>query len=207
VQIVSTNADEVTESGAEFRRRSMQAGWTVCWMSALFRRNALLEAGGLREEDGLIDDFPLLLRISTNWDFLYLNRPLVRMRVHPSAASSSLGTFDAGGFRVAESVAGTLYAHRVAYLEDAGLPDEETKRLRALADRQLRRDGIAYLSMLATTGTSRVSVFKALGRKILKEPKLVLELWTWRFVAGRLGGTTIRDALRRARSSARRVTG
>jgi glycosyltransferase involved in cell wall biosynthesis len=207
VKFVRTSGDEVFESGAEFRRRSMQAGWTVCWMSALFRREAILGAGGLREEDGLIDDFPLMLRISTNWDFVYLNRPLVRMRVHASAASSSLGTFTPRGFRTAESVAGMLHEFRVAYLDTAGLPQAETSELRALAERQLRRDRLAHLSMRATTGDSRVSVLRALGGEIRNDPSFIREPWTWRFLAGQVGGKWGRDALRRIRSSPRRATG
>ena len=47
---------------------------TVCFSSATFRRAALVSGGGLRPEDGAVDDFPLLMRIATEWDFAYLNR-------------------------------------------------------------------------------------------------------------------------------------
>ena len=54
----------------------MRSGWTVCFPSATFRRQALIGAGGLRPEDGVIDDIPLLMRVATAWDFAYLDRPL-----------------------------------------------------------------------------------------------------------------------------------
>ncbi len=67
-------------SGARFIERSMSEGPRVCLSSALFRRAALLSAGGWRSEDGVIDDLPLLMRLAAGWDFAYLDRPLALMQ-------------------------------------------------------------------------------------------------------------------------------
>ena len=84
----------------------------MCFSSAAFRKTALLSGGGLRSEDGVIDDFPLLLRIAADWDFAYVNRSLALMRAHSEAYSSSLGSFMPDGFRSSRLAPDILYEHR-----------------------------------------------------------------------------------------------
>ena len=123
----------------------MNAGWAACWASAAFRKAALVDGGGLRPEDGVIDDLPLLMRIAQDWDFVYVNRPLAIMRAHSEASSSSLGSFTSNGFRSSRSVPDLLYEHRRRFLAQASLPATDVRRLALIAERSHRRDVLGYL--------------------------------------------------------------
>jgi glycosyltransferase involved in cell wall biosynthesis len=192
------------ESGAEFLERSMKAGTDTCFSSAVFRKAALVGAGGLHKEDGVIDDFPLFMRIATRWDFAYLNTPLAVMRAHVGASSSSLGSFTPRGFRTTRAVPDSLYERRLRFLAQADLPETEGRRLARMAKRTYRRDVLSHLSMRATTGDGWVVTFGALHSEIQRDRRLALDPMTWRFVVGQLGGRRIRDELRRALKSAQR---
>jgi glycosyltransferase involved in cell wall biosynthesis len=186
------------ELGAQFLERSMKAGPSVCLSSALFRKAALISAGKLRPEDGVIDDFPLLLRIASRWDFAYVDRSLAVLRAHAEAASSSLGWFTPNGFRSSRSLPDVLYGHRRKFLAEAGLPTPQARRLARMAERSYRREVVGHLSMRADTGDGQVAVLRALGNEIRCDPRLGLDPLAWRFVVGQLGGRRLRDVLRRA---------
>ncbi len=186
------------ESGAQFLERSMKMGPYVCLSSALFRKAALIGAGQLRPEDGVIDDFPLLMRVATDWDYAYVNRPLAVLTAHSEAASSSLGWFTPDGFRSSRSLPDILYAHRRNFLIEADLPEPEARRLAQMAEKRYRREVVGHLSMRASTGDGQVAIFRALGREIRRNRRLALDPATWRFVVGQFGGRRLRDALRRA---------
>jgi len=185
------------ETGAQFIERSMKSGPSVCFSSANFRRAALVGGGGLREEDGAIDDLPLLLRIATSWDYAYLDRPLAIMRAHAEASSSSLGSFRPGGFRSSRALPDVLYEKRRRFLAEADLPEAEAKRLARIAEKRHRHDVLAHLSMRATTGHGQKELFGALASEIRCDRRLVLDPLTWRFVLGQVGGRRIRDGVRR----------
>jgi glycosyltransferase involved in cell wall biosynthesis len=203
-RLIKTRYPVVFEPGTEFLERSMTSGWTVCFCSAAFRRAALVGAGGLRPQDGVIDDLPLLMRIATNWDFAYVNRPLAVMGAHADASSSSLGWFTPGGFRSSRAVPDLLYERRRRFLAEAGLPEAATRRLARIAERTHRRDRLGHLSMRAKTGDGHVAIFKALGDEIRRDRRLGLDPMTLRFVVGQLGARRLRDGARAALESARR---
>ena len=111
----------VVEAGAQFLERSMSSFPKVCFSSVVFRKAAFVGAGMLQPEDGLIDDFPLFMRIATRWDFAYVDSALAEMRAHSGAQSSSLGSFTPRGYRAARSVPDELYARRSRFLAVANL--------------------------------------------------------------------------------------
>jgi glycosyltransferase involved in cell wall biosynthesis len=189
------------ESGAQFLERSMRSGWTVCFPSATFRRAALLGGGGLRPEDGTIDDIPLLMRIATKWDLAYLDVPLARVTAHADASSSSLGSFTPRGFRGSRALPDMLYERRRRFLAEADLPGPEARRLAKLAERTHRREVLSYLSMRARTGDGQRAIFRDLGREIRRDRRLGFDPRTGRFVVGQLGARRLRDGLRRVRSA------
>jgi glycosyltransferase involved in cell wall biosynthesis len=184
------------ETGSQFLERSMKAGTEVCLSSAVFRKPALVGAGGLHKEDGVIDDLPMLMRISTRWDFAYINAPLAVMRTHDGASSSSLGWFTPRGFRTTRAVPDNLYERRLRFLAQADLSEAESRRLARMAKRTYRRDVLSHLSTRATTGDRGAVIFRALHGEIRGDPRLALDPMTWRFVIGQLGGRRIRDRLR-----------
>lgn len=205
VRYADTEDSVVLESGAQFIERSMKKGPSVCISSAVFRRAALLSAGGLRSADGVIDDLPMLLRLATDWDFAYVNRPLAHMRAHPEASSSSLGSFTRDGFRSSRSVPDIIYEHRRKFVAEADLAEGEAGRLIRIAEKMHRRDVLGHLSMRADTGDGSVAALRALRGELMQNPRLGLDPITWRFVAGQLGGRRLRESVRRARSTASRV--
>lgn len=198
-RLINTKRLSVFEPGSEFLERSMRSGWTVCFSSAMFRRAALITGGGLRPRDGVVDDLPLLMRIATDWDFAYLNRPLAVMRVHAEASSSSLGSFTPDGYRSSRELPDMLYEHRRRFLAEADLPASEARRLARIAEKTHRHELLGHLSMRANTGDGPVVTFRALGSEIRRDRRLAIDPMTWRFVAGQLLGRRLRAAIRRAR--------
>ena len=195
---VSTKDPILFESGRKFLERSMRSGWTVCLSSANFRKAALVSGGGPRPADGVIDDFPQMMRIAMGWDFAYVNRPLALMRAHAAADSSELGWFTPDGFRSSPSVPRMLHLHRRNFLTEANLPASETRRLARIANRTYRRERLGHLSECARTGDGHAAVFKRLASEMRGDRRLWIDPRTWRFVAGQLGGRRLRDGLRRA---------
>jgi glycosyltransferase involved in cell wall biosynthesis len=188
----------VFETGSEYLERNMTSGPEICISSTVFRKAALENAGRLRIEDGVIDDFPLLMRIAGAWDFLYVNAPLALLRTHEGASSSSLGEFTPRGFRSSRSLPDILYQHRLKCLTEAHLPPATHQSLARKARRSHRRDLLAHLSMRARTGDGVIAPLKALGAEIRRDRRLAVDPLTWRFVAGQFGGRRVGDRVREA---------
>jgi glycosyltransferase involved in cell wall biosynthesis len=188
----------VLEPGARFIERSMRSTPKVCFSSVVFRKAAFLGAGKLQAEDGLIDDFPLFMRIATRWDFAYVDSSLAEMRAHGGAQSSPLGSFTPRGYRTSRSVPDELYARRLRFLAGADLPQSDVQRLIRAARRTHRHDVVAHLSMCATTGDGLLVTLRSLGGEMRRDRRLIVDRRTWRFVGGQLGGRWFRDVARRA---------
>jgi glycosyltransferase involved in cell wall biosynthesis len=189
----------IFESGAQFLERMMRkSAPPMAFSSAIFRKAAFLGSGGLREEDGITDDFALLMRAATGWDFAYVNSPLARVRAHAEASSSELGLFMPGGFRTARCMADVFYENRQKAIAEAGRPEAETRRLARLARRRYRHDVLSHLSTRSDTGDGATVLFGALVDEIRQDPRLALEPLTARFVIGQLGGRRVRSVARRA---------
>jgi hypothetical protein len=166
--------------------------------SAVFRKAALVSAGGWRLEDGVIDDFPMLMRIATGWDFLYLNAQLARLRAHEGASSSALGEFTPRGFRSSRKLPDILFEHRLKCLADANLSESARAGLAQIARRSHRRDVLSHLSMRARTGDGVIAPLRALGTEVRRDRRFVVDPLTWRFVVGQFGGRWLGDRLRDA---------
>ena len=69
----------------------MHESFLVCWSSALLRTQAVRDAGGLRETEQPIADFPLFMRIALDWDFASVGSPLAAIRMHEDAATAREG--------------------------------------------------------------------------------------------------------------------
>ena len=59
----------------------MVSDWGLCFPSVAYRTKAILEAGGLREEEGPFGDRQLWMRIALDWDFGYIAKPLAGFRI------------------------------------------------------------------------------------------------------------------------------
>ena len=177
----------------------MAAGVTVCLSSALVRRSAFLEAGGLRESEQPFGDVPLMMRIARNWDFAYVNRPLAVCRTHEDAESVSMGWSTPAGFVWGPEFPALMYERKRKFLAEADLEHDEASYLRSIAERSYRHDRIRYLSMRSLAGSGMRASLTDLWREMQSEHRLAVDSFTWRFVAGQLGGRRLRRAVRSVR--------
>jgi glycosyltransferase involved in cell wall biosynthesis len=203
VRLMKTRKSVAFDPRGEFLKRSM-VSVPACFSSAMFRRAAVIDSGGLRQEEEPIGDLSLMMRIGRTWDFVYLNRPLVVSRAHLGAESAGHGWFTSGGFRWDRAFPDMLYERRRSFLAEPGLEVAEAARLRRLAKRAHRHDRVRYLSMRATTGESPTAALRGLLDEVRSDHSLVLDPITWRFVAGQLGGRRLRRVAQRAWRSAER---
>jgi glycosyltransferase involved in cell wall biosynthesis len=198
VRFLKTKARVHFEPARIARERCMKTGWGACFCSIMFRTDAITQAGGLREADGVIDDLPLLLRIAEDWDFVYVNEPLANVRAHVGASSSVLGEFGPSGFRSAPDLAEMIHSRKLAFLAEAALPDSEQRRLHNLADTSRRRERLAHFSMEADAGATARQSLRSLVAAVRRDPRMALDPIAWRFVVGQLGARRVRAFLRSA---------
>jgi glycosyltransferase involved in cell wall biosynthesis len=202
VRLMKTNEPVVFDARREFLKRSMVSVAT-CFSSALFRRAAVIGAGGLREEEEPIADISLMMRIGRDWDFVYLNRPLVVTRAHLGAESAGHGWFTPSAFRWDRSFPDLLYERRRSFLAERGLDEREASKLRRRAERAYRHDRVRYLSTRASTGDSMGASFRNLWTEVRVDYRLAFDPMTWRFVAGQLGGRRLRRVAQRVLAATR----
>ena len=189
------------ESGPAFLERSMRSPWTVCWPSALFRTEALTGAGRQRVSDGVMQDFPLLMRIARDWDVAFLPETLAATRMHAGAATVALAS-SAGGRLIYDDHARILHQHRLQFIDEANLQRDVARRYRAAADDTYRRETVRTLADRAGLGKSWTSTWSALTRVVRDEPRAALLPETWKLVAAQLGGRRAKRAVGRFRRRA-----
>jgi glycosyltransferase involved in cell wall biosynthesis len=184
------------EPGQRYLERSMTAVWPVCFSSAIYRTRAIVEAGGIRDDEQPFADLPMWMRIAVTWDFASLARPLVGYRDHPETASMRIGS-EAGRERDGRKrillYAQTRFDRRIAFLDQAGLSRARTRRLRSLAT-------VSFLVESSGLGTRWVDNSTTLIRVVREYPKILLHPLVWRLVAAQLGGRQVRRALQRLAS-------
>jgi hypothetical protein len=187
----------IFERGDQFIERTLKTGWTVCLASALFRKAALVRGGGMQVDDGDVDDLFLMMRIALDWDVAYVDRPLAFLRAHDDASSSSYGWFTPNGLRTSRELPEILFDNRRRFLNCAGLPQPESRRLERIVERRHRLDVLSHLSMRSNTGDGRRAVLAALATEARRDYRLLVEPATGRFVVGQFLGRTLRREMRR----------
>jgi glycosyltransferase involved in cell wall biosynthesis len=198
VRVVETRRPVEVETGKELIERSLRSTWTVCWSSALFRTEAAVAAGGLREDEHPYEDLPFMMRIGLSWDFAFVSEPLVAFRLHAASATASQGSYaDGAGYRLG-NLADVLYERRMRFLDEAGLPALETEALRTVAVRTFRRDRIRRLAVEAGSGVGWRETNRRLAELVRHDSRTLLDSATWRLLAAQAGG-------RRAKRAARRI--
>lgn len=185
------------ETGEQFIARSMQATWTVCWSSALFRKPALIAAGGLRPENAPIPDFPLMMRIAVAWDFAHIGRPLAAIRVHAEALSAEVGLFTGSGYTASDSYATTIYDQRIGFLDGAQIPAARKSAYRERAEESFRRDRVRRLANEAGSEPDWSRTNRDLVELVRAEPRILLVADTWKLIVAQLGGRRAKQLLRK----------
>ena len=187
----------VIESSADFLERGMQSTWTVHWGSALFRRAALLDAGGFRAEDAPLADLPLLLRVGCRWDVACLPTSLAAFRVHADSTTAAVGSYTGHGYDLWNEGPEIRYRQRLRFLDEAALPAGRVTRYRFLAGRALRRDRVLGVAAQGGAGAPWTWTWKRLAQLVRNDPRTLLVPASWRICGAQLGGRTAKRAVRR----------
>jgi hypothetical protein len=180
--------------------RLMVASWWLCFASTMYRTDALIAAGGLREDRGYFCDHDLWLQLALNWDFGYLAEPLVGQRDHATTVSWKIVTDN--GLEPGTPEAAQLYANiglqlRTHFIDGAGFEPARADRLRALATLQSIVD-LAHEQLPSTDVAARLAQLVRAYPRILSRPAL------WRLVAAQSGARRVRAMLNGASGSTSR---
>ena len=169
------------EPGQRYLERSMRSRWTMCFSSALYRTEAIRQAGGLRADEEPFADLPMWMRIATGWDFAFVAQSLVAFRIHKDTVTMRLGS-EAGREPDADArvrlFAEIMFDRRMGFLAQGHLPSARESRYRSLATRELlvERAGVGEPWLATTRGLLRLT---------RQAPSLLLERETLRLVAAR----------------------
>ena len=170
----------------------MVSDWGLCFPSVAYRTKAILEAGGLREEEGPFGDRQLWMRIALDWDFGYIAKPLVGSRTHPDTWTRTSGPnteLTSDGRELYRVHLQTVFQQRMDFLDHAPLEHRRTKRLRALAKLQLL--------VKTAWGLPWSEAAVRLANLMRTYPRIVLRPELWHLVVAQLGGRRVRSALGR----------
>ena len=185
-RLVGKESGTSFESGRHLLWRAMHESFLVCWSSALFRTQAVRHAGGLRETEQPIADFPLFMRIALDWDFASVGSPLAAIRMHKDAATAreGYGRFTGEQYEVVTDLYGRLHEQRRAFLAEFAprLGQRPHRRYAARAERSYQRDQIGMLRVYGRRSGSRRMRILELARLISACPRNLLEPVTWRLI-------------------------
>ena len=182
VNPLETCSPVTIETRALALERLMASAWPICFSSVVYRTKAIVEAGGMREEDEPWGDLQMWMRIALNWDFGYIAKPLAGFRDHPETATVGITANEArtsAGNEVAFRHAEIRFQRRMSFLGDAALEPRKANWLRALATLEL-------VNEQAIIGLPRGEVVKRLVDLVRKYPRVALSPALWRLVARRL---------------------
>ena len=177
----------MVEPGRAFLERSMTST-AILWSSTTYRTRAIREAGGLTTRDEPFPDIPLFMRIAQNWDIAYLDRPLVGFRVHDQTETvrlASRGQNEADARDRLLTYGRIVFDRRMGFLDEAGLPSDETSRYRSLAT-------LRFLSDRAGLGAPRLQTWAAFFEVVRLYPRVLTYPIAWRFIAAQFGGRAVR---------------
>jgi glycosyltransferase involved in cell wall biosynthesis len=181
------------EPGREFIRRAMGERGRVNTSTTLIRR-AAVPAGGFLQEDHPPFDYGCWLRIAMDWDVAFVDRTLLRYRIHPESFSSGVSQYRGGAYMPGIDMLRGIQAVRrrqVARTADPG----ERKLLARLARRGVRTELLGVLREVP--GRSRGPTLRTLAAAVRLEPSLAADPAAWRALATSLAGPALAGRVRR----------
>lgn len=192
-----------SRTAIEPRRRALQrlmvSSWPICFASVMYRTEAIVDAYGLREQDGPFGDMQLWMRIALGWDLGYVARPLTGFRAHAQSLSSGVGSADGGRADARELVlvhARMRCARRMSFLADAPIGRCRAASLGARVRLQL-------LAEEANEELASRAVATRLVKLVAGHPRILSCPALWRLIAAELGARRARSVLRTLRAAAR----
>jgi len=179
----------------------MSSRWALCFPTVMYRTKAIVEAGGLREEEEPFGDHELWMRIALNWEFGYVAKPLAGFRAHAQTRTRTITAEDGETFERRSRFfvySQIKFQRRMDFLGEAQLASPTTKRFRALATLQL-------LTETAASGLPWNEAAARLAKLVRTHPRILLRPALWRLVVAQLGGRRTRSALSGALTRHRRL--
>lgn len=174
---------EFVERGDRVLERMMVSSWPIGFSSVAYRTEAIVAAGGLREDEEPFCDFQMWMRIALDWEFGYVDRPLAGFRVHAEQASARLeGESEAasGNDELALTQAQTRFRRRTDFLDGAPLDPVTTRWLHALATAE-------FLVERAGLGMAWSELAPSLNKLVRRQPRILVRSVLWRLLLVQLG--------------------
>jgi glycosyltransferase involved in cell wall biosynthesis len=187
------------EPGAVFVERSMQHGCRVCSSTAMIRRSAVPD-GAFREEDAPPFDFAFWLRMAERWDVAFIAEALCRYRIHGQSFTSGLSDVTSHGYLQVEQTLREVHAVKRRHAATLA-PGPRRASLERLADQGLRQSMISRVRERTLPDRPFGKTVRGLAGVARREPRLVLEPYAWKVLAGSVVGRRIVERLKRLRGS------
>jgi glycosyltransferase involved in cell wall biosynthesis len=176
------------ETGEEFVLKSLRARIRACEATTVFRTRAVREAGYYHTEDTPLHDVGLFLRIGAAWNVAYVDRPLVRFRIHGDALglqavrSSRDALTDPDGFPNRNLAVKTRFIRSHA-------PDRRTaRRWASIARASRRRIMLEWVGAITRPARPRRQTVELLRAAAAVDPRVYLEPRAWGLLAMSVGG-------------------
>ncbi len=167
---------EMLEARGHALERLMVSTWPLCFSSTMYRTEAITRAGGLEVGVGSFDDTLLWMRIARDWDFGYVDKPLIGFRVHEESLTTALAA-DEGVTRSGRDLqllhARARFERRSGFLEESSLEPGQEKWLLALAT-------VERLSEQGDAGPRWDRTLLQLTQVAVKSPRIVTRREFWR---------------------------
>jgi glycosyltransferase involved in cell wall biosynthesis len=182
VDPLETRSPVTVETRDQALERLMASAWPICFSSVVYRTKAIVEAGGLREEDEPWGDLQMWMRIALDWDFGYIAKPLAGFRDHAESATVGITADQAetpGGNEVAFRHAEIRFQRRMSFVGHAPLDPRKANWLRALATLELLREH-------TIVGMPSREFVARLVDLVRNYPRIALRPTLWRLVARRV---------------------
>ena len=186
----------VVEPGRAILERSMTST-VICQSSATYRTAAIREAGAFMTSEEPFADIPLHMRIAQNWDIGYLHRPLVAFRVHDESETTRLaskGWTEADARDRLLTYGRMMFDRRTGFLDEAGLPHDETNRYQSLAS-------LRFLADQAGLGDPWLQTWAEFANIVHAYPRILVHPIAQRFIVAQFGGRALRRITRRLTSA------
>jgi hypothetical protein len=199
------SGDEV-ETGLDFIRRSIDAGYRVHASTALIRTSALADVR-LRDDDFPVTDVGLWMRMALSWDIAFLARTLATVRIHSGSYTAGDRGVTSGGYVQRTGVIEKLRECKLRFLEEEGDRFPDAAELRRVAESAMRRDLLDLAGHMTTPERRLVPTTRALAQVARHDPAVLRQARAWRMLGASILGRRAVERIKRRRPTTAEAIG
>jgi glycosyltransferase involved in cell wall biosynthesis len=188
------------ESGDDFIRRSVEAGYRVHASTALIRTSALASVR-LRDEDFPVTDVGLWMRMALTWDIAFLAETLAVVRIHGGAYTADGRGVTAGGYVQRVGVVEKLREVKLRFLDEEGSRFPDADDLRRTARAAMRRDLLDLAGHQTIPERRLVPTARTVARLSKYDRTLLREVRTWRLLGASVLGRRVAGLIKPSKAS------